>query len=299
VLCSQLLHHFEQADAVRLLQELDRVARARVVVSDLRRSAVAAAGLWLASFPLRFHRVSRHDGVVSVMRGFTPGELAELVHEAVGTHPVVKRRLGWRVTASWTPRPPPGPPFALGPPPRGRRLRTVDERVVRAPLATIFALAADVERWPRHLGHYRYVRFLQSDGRGGGVVEMSANRPFGPLDWPTWWTSEMAVAPPECGAPDAPWIRFRHVRGITTGMDVEWSFRRIDDATHVRIVHVWNGPRWPLIGGVAAVGVIGPVFVHGIASRTLAGLAAAAERIVRTGQAGEPPNPERNTGQRC
>jgi hypothetical protein len=33
-----------------------------------------------------------------------------------------------------------------------------------------------------------------------------------------------------------------------------------------------------LIGGFAATKVIGPVFVHGIASRTLAGLAAAAER---------------------
>jgi coenzyme Q-binding protein COQ10 len=285
VLCSQLLHHFEHGDAVRVLQELDRVARERVIVSDLRRSAVAAAGLWLASFPMRFHRVSRHDGVVSVMRGFTPGELAQLVHEAVGARPAVKRRLGWRVTASWTPAgAPERAPVALAPLPAGRRMRTVDERVVRAPVATIFALAADVERWPEHLGHYRYVRFLERDSRGGGIVEMSANRRFGPLDWPTWWTSQMAVAPPESGATAAPWIRFRHVGGITTGMDVEWSFRRIEDTTHVRIVHVWNGPHWPLIGGLAAVGVIGPVFVHGIASRTLAGLAAVAERIVLTDQ---------------
>jgi coenzyme Q-binding protein COQ10 len=248
---------------------------------------VAAAGLWLASFPMRFHRVSRHDGVVSVMRGFTPGELAELVREAVGTRPVVKRRLGWRVTASWTPcGTAPRSPFVLGPLPAAGRMRTVDERIVRAPLAAIFALAANVERWPEHLGHYRYVRFQARDGRGGGIVEMSANRPFGPLDWPTWWTSEMAVAPPESDATDGPWIRFRHIRGITTGMDVEWSFRPIGDTTHVRIVHMWNGPRLPVIGGIAAVGVIGPVFVHGIASRTLAGLAAAAERIVRTDQAG-------------
>ena len=285
VLCSQLLHHFADADAVRLLRELDRVARERVIVSDLRRSAVAAAGLWLASFPMRFHPVSRHDGVVSVMRGFTPGELADLVREATGARPAVKRRLGWRVTASWTPGPPPQrTPVALGPLPSGRRMHTVDERVVHAPLATIFALAADVERWPEHLAHYRYVRFREGDGRAGGVVEMSANRPFGPLNWPTWWTSEMAVAPPDGADADAPWIRFRHVGGITTGMDVEWRFRKVAAATHVRIVHVWNGPRWPLIGGLAAVGVIGPVFVHGIASRTLAGLAAAAERIVRTSE---------------
>jgi hypothetical protein len=32
-----------------------------------------------------------------------------------------------------------------------------------------------------------------------------------------------------------------------------------------------------VIGEVAALGVIGPVFVHGIASRTLAGLARVAE----------------------
>jgi hypothetical protein len=37
-----------------------------------------------------------------------------------------------------------------------------------------------------------------------------------------------------------------------------------------------------LIGLVAARGVIGPVFVHGIASRTLAGLAHAAERKAAT-----------------
>jgi hypothetical protein len=46
----------------------------------------------------------------------------------------------------------------------------------------------------------------------------------------------------------------------------------------VRIVHVWNGPSWPLIGAFAATNVIGPVFVHGIASRTLSGLARTAER---------------------
>jgi hypothetical protein len=61
-------------------------------------------------------------------------------------------------------------------------------------------------------------------------------------------------------------------------MDVEWTFESVAGGTLVRIVHVWNGPSWPLIGEIAARGVIGPVFVHGIASRTLAGLARSAER---------------------
>ncbi|MEO8909651.1 MAG: methyltransferase domain-containing protein [Gemmatimonadaceae bacterium] len=103
VMCSQVLHHFAGEDALTLLREMNRVARMRVIVSDIRRSWIAAAGLWLASFPLRFHAVSRHDGVVSVMRGFTPKELVDTVTEAVERTPVVHRRRGFRVTTSWVP----------------------------------------------------------------------------------------------------------------------------------------------------------------------------------------------------
>jgi len=45
----------------------------------------------------------------------------------------------------------------------------------------------------------------------------------------------------------------------------------------VEIVHEWAGPPWPLVGRLAADAVIGPVFVHGIASRTLAGIRRRAE----------------------
>src|SRR5206468_3339755 len=200
-------------DALNLLREMNRVARARVIVSDLRRSWLAAAGLWIVSFPLGFHAVSRHDGVVSVMRGFTPNELVDTVHKAI-----VRR-------------------------PRAHRRR--------------------------------------------GVVEMAAFRPFTistrsrgrlPLNWPTWWLSEMSVDDRK------PSIRFKHIKGITKGMDVEWTFSSAPNGTHVRIVHVWDGPNWPLIGEFAASWVIGPVFVHGIASRTLAGLAAIAEKRARVQQ---------------
>ncbi len=168
------------------------------------------------------------------------------------------------------------PNFPLGPLPTDRIMTTVDEAVVRAPVREIFALARDVERWPAHLPHYRFVRFRHRTPDGGGLVEMAANRPFGIVQWPTWWLSEMAVDDTQ------PWIRFRHVGGITTRMDVEWNFTVVPEGTRVRIVHVWNGPSWPLIGALAATQVIGPVFVHGIASRTLVGLAHAAERNVPT-----------------
>jgi 2-polyprenyl-3-methyl-5-hydroxy-6-metoxy-1,4-benzoquinol methylase len=101
VLCSQLLHHFQGDELKRIVLELHRTARTVVLISDIERSWIAAAGFWAVSFPLGFHPVTRHDGVVSVMRGFTRGELASLVTRATGMQPVTRRHLGWRITATW------------------------------------------------------------------------------------------------------------------------------------------------------------------------------------------------------
>ena len=177
---------------------------------------------------------------------------------------------------------PPRIPLDLGPMPPARAMRTVDRGFVRAPAALMFNVARAVEEWPARLAHYRFVRFRERTRDGGGIVEMSANRPFGPLNWPTWWLSEMQVID---RADVAPAIRFRHIGGITKGMDVEWRFDSRDGGTGVELVHAWDGPRWPVIGVLAATAVIGPVFVHGIASRTLAGLARAAEREAGGGTA--------------
>jgi ribosome-associated toxin RatA of RatAB toxin-antitoxin module len=162
--------------------------------------------------------------------------------------------------------------ISLGPMPVGRVMQTVDELVVRASPRATFDIVRQVEAWPTHLAHYRHVRMRERAAGGSGIVEMSANRPFGPLNWPTWWLSEMALDA------DRPAIRFHHIGGITRGMDVEWGFLPHASGTLVRLLHYWNGPSWPVIGRFAAQRVIGPVFIHGIASRTLAGLARVAEQ---------------------
>jgi hypothetical protein len=147
-------------------------------------------------------------------------------------------------------------------------MRTVDRIRVRAPFATVFAAASAVTRWPTILPHYRWVRMLD-----GGLVEMAAWRPFagGILKYPTWWVSQMSV---DRAAGE---IRYRHVRGITRGMNVVWRLIEGPEGIDTEIVHTWDGPAWPLVGRLAANLLIGPVFIHGIASRTLAGIKRAAE----------------------
>jgi SAM-dependent methyltransferase len=81
-LCSLALHHFSEADAVRILGEMRRVARRAVVVTDLRRSGVAWLLIRLLTRLVWRSRIVRHDGPVSVRRAFTPGELAALAERA-------------------------------------------------------------------------------------------------------------------------------------------------------------------------------------------------------------------------
>jgi uncharacterized membrane protein len=153
-------------------------------------------------------------------------------------------------------------------------VRTVDRVTIAAPIERVYTLAAEVERWPDFLAHYRWVRVRERHA-SGAIVEMAAWRPFGPLRYPTWWVSEMRPDP------GTRMIRYRHLEGITRGMDVTWTIGGRDGATAVEIVHRWRGPAWPIIRRPAANWVIGPVFIHGIASRTLAGMKRAAERSNR------------------
>jgi hypothetical protein len=158
-------------------------------------------------------------------------------------------------------------------------MRTHNEVLVHAPLGDCVRAASDVESWPVILPHYRRVFFTRKDGPGRGRVRMEAYRHFGRLPYPIWWESEMVTHLDEAE------VRYRHVDGITTRMDVLWKLEERGGGTHITILHEWDGPRWPLIGAFAARAVIGPRFIHVVAGRTLAGIKRAVE--ARNGHDGE------------
>ncbi len=151
-------------------------------------------------------------------------------------------------------------------------MHTRNEIFIEADPDSCLAGAFDVERWPEILGHYREVSFIRRDGDGSGRVLMRAFRHFGPIPYPIWWESEMETDVA------ARTVTYKHVRGITSGMDVEWRLEPERGGTHVEIVHDWTGPRWPVIGGAVARFIIGPHFIHVVAARTLEGLKCAVER---------------------
>lgn len=139
-------------------------------------------------------------------------------------------------------------------------MRTANTVLMEGDLDHIVDLAVATERWPEILPHYRWVTVLE----GGGdhkAVEMAARRGRFPVKW-------RARQDVERDGP-APVIRFRHIGGVTKGMDVAWTFAPGPDGVHVTIDHDFDPP-WPVVGGLVADRIIGPHFVEAIAGRTLA-----------------------------
>ena len=82
VTCCNTLHHLARDEAVALLREAERVSRLGFVVLDVRRSLFTYwASRLLATFLCR-HRLSRHDGPLSVLRSYTRSEMTMLATEA-------------------------------------------------------------------------------------------------------------------------------------------------------------------------------------------------------------------------
>src|SRR5688572_22654840 len=100
VLVSQVAHHLTSDSTVRLIRTCDGLARVGVVIADLRRGRMAPMAFWVGARALRFDPSTVADGITSIRRGYTPGELRDLLAEA-GVSARVSRRPGYRLVATW------------------------------------------------------------------------------------------------------------------------------------------------------------------------------------------------------
>ena len=78
VLASLFLHHFENHQAASLIRDFYRVARLTFIINDLRRHPIAYYSSKLITRILTRNRLVRNDASLSVLRGFTESDIAEI-----------------------------------------------------------------------------------------------------------------------------------------------------------------------------------------------------------------------------
>jgi ribosome-associated toxin RatA of RatAB toxin-antitoxin module len=135
--------------------------------------------------------------------------------------------------------------------------RTVDEIVMHGDPDTIYRLAAEIERWPEILPHYRWVTVL-GECAEGRIVEMAARRSWIPVKW----QSVQAVEPVRRR------VYYRHTGGLTKGMGVEWIIEPQAGHVDVSIVHDL-ALETTVVRSLPGRWIVARFFVRHIAGRTL------------------------------
>lgn len=96
-IAAMFLHHFPADQAITVLREMRRVARCGVIINDLQRHPLAYFGIAALTRALPASPMVRHDGPLSVLRGFTRTELAEIATSAG----IRNFTLRWRWAFRW------------------------------------------------------------------------------------------------------------------------------------------------------------------------------------------------------
>jgi 2-polyprenyl-3-methyl-5-hydroxy-6-metoxy-1,4-benzoquinol methylase len=82
VLCSLALHHFTNNDAVRALQKIRELSRARVLLADLRRARWLRCAVYCVTATIYRDEMTKTDARLSAARAFSFGEMRELAERA-------------------------------------------------------------------------------------------------------------------------------------------------------------------------------------------------------------------------
>ena len=81
-LCSLVLHHFSDDDAVRLLRRCRALSRRFALVSDLRRGFLLRAGVYMLTALIFREPMTRFDARLSAKRAFSFVEMRQLAIQA-------------------------------------------------------------------------------------------------------------------------------------------------------------------------------------------------------------------------
>lgn len=98
VISSLFLHHFAPHEVITLLRKAFQASRRGIVMSDLVRGYLPLMAFKLITPIFARNWLTKHDGVVSIYRAYTPDELLRLAQAAGLTHARVHTHFPWRMT---------------------------------------------------------------------------------------------------------------------------------------------------------------------------------------------------------
>ena len=77
LLCTLTLHHFKNEQIVSILNVFQKQTKLGIVINDLHRSKLAYRLFQLVCWAFQLNRMSREDGLTSILRGFKKKELVD------------------------------------------------------------------------------------------------------------------------------------------------------------------------------------------------------------------------------
>jgi 2-polyprenyl-3-methyl-5-hydroxy-6-metoxy-1,4-benzoquinol methylase len=97
VVSSQFTHHLTDAQVVAFIQWMERHARRGWFIADVHRHVIPYYGFRVLARIMRWHRIIREDGTISIARAFRMSEWRALLQQAGVTQATVRWHIPFRV----------------------------------------------------------------------------------------------------------------------------------------------------------------------------------------------------------
>lgn len=92
LLCTLTLHHFKNEEIESILNVFQKQVKLGIIINDLHRSKLAYHLFQLVCWVFQLNRMSREDGLTSILRGFKKKELVNFSKKVQAT----KQSISWK-----------------------------------------------------------------------------------------------------------------------------------------------------------------------------------------------------------
>lgn len=96
VLCTLTLHHFKNEEINYLIKLFYQQSKVGIVINDLHRSTIAYRLFQMVCFVFRLNKMSKNDGLISILRGFKKAELVAFSNKINASKQMIQWKWAYR-----------------------------------------------------------------------------------------------------------------------------------------------------------------------------------------------------------